>query len=299
MVLRIRFHGRGGQGVKTASRIVGTAAFLVGYQVQDSPVYGAERRGAAVVAFTRFGEEAILERGVIEHPDLIVVGDETLLANPAAGVMVGQETATAIFLNAESAQPLVEQYALSPSTIAWDLTRRTQAIVGVASALSVGLAAATARLVGLIPEAQLLSAVRRELMELHLPEGAIAKNLDLASEVFNALPSLEFPLRDGQETPQKISSVLYEGLLRGSPSILNTGNAEQRQTGAWRLERPEVNFEQCTRCGLCFLQCPDGAITLDQNGYPIIDYDHCKGCMLCQTLCPVQAILSKQEVRSW
>ena len=299
MVLRIRFHGRGGHGIKTASRMVGTAAFLAGYQVQDSPVYGAERRGAAVVAFTRFGEEAILERGVIEHPDLIVVGDETLLANPAAGVLVGQETASAIFLNAESAQPLVEQYDLRPPAIAWDLTRRTQAIIGVASALSAGLAAATARLVGLIPEPQLLAAVRQELAELHLPEDAIAKNLDLASEVFSALSSLELPLRNIQETAQKISSVPYEGLLRGSPSILNTGNSEQRQTGAWRLERPEVDFDQCTRCGLCFLQCPDGAIKLDQDGYPVIDYDHCKGCMLCQTLCPVQAILSKQEVRSW
>ncbi len=90
-MIRIRFHGRGGHGVKTASRIVGTAAFLAGFQVQDSPVYGAERRGAAVVGFTRFGEEAILERGVIAHPDLIVVADETLLHDAAAGVLVGQE----------------------------------------------------------------------------------------------------------------------------------------------------------------------------------------------------------------
>ncbi|MEN8711676.1 MAG: 2-oxoacid:acceptor oxidoreductase family protein, partial [Arenicellales bacterium] len=43
---RIRFHGRGGQGMKTASRILGTAFFLAGYEVQDAPRYGAERRGA-------------------------------------------------------------------------------------------------------------------------------------------------------------------------------------------------------------------------------------------------------------
>ena len=47
---RIRFHGRGGQGAKTASRIVGMAAFLEGDVAQDSPVYGAERRGAPVAA---------------------------------------------------------------------------------------------------------------------------------------------------------------------------------------------------------------------------------------------------------
>jgi Pyruvate/2-oxoacid:ferredoxin oxidoreductase gamma subunit len=45
-MFRIRFHARGGQGIKTASRILGTAFFLEGYEVQDSPRYGAERRGA-------------------------------------------------------------------------------------------------------------------------------------------------------------------------------------------------------------------------------------------------------------
>lgn len=49
-MIRVRFHGRGGQGAKTASRIVGTAAFLQGYTAQDSPIYGAERRGAPVAA---------------------------------------------------------------------------------------------------------------------------------------------------------------------------------------------------------------------------------------------------------
>src|SRR5436309_8292611 len=48
---RIRFHGRGGQGMKTASRILGSAAFHAGFIVQDSPVYGAERRGAPMAAF--------------------------------------------------------------------------------------------------------------------------------------------------------------------------------------------------------------------------------------------------------
>ena len=45
----VRFHGRGGQGAKTASRILGTAAFLEGFVAQDSPIYGAERCSAEVV----------------------------------------------------------------------------------------------------------------------------------------------------------------------------------------------------------------------------------------------------------
>ena len=113
-MIRIRFHGRGGHGVKTASRIVGTAAFLAGHHCQDSPVYGAERRGAAVVAFTRISDDPILERGVIDHPDLIVVADETLLDDPAAGVLAGQESASALFLNTTAAEPLVEKIRHHP-----------------------------------------------------------------------------------------------------------------------------------------------------------------------------------------
>ena len=52
-MLRVRFRGRGGQGMKTASRLLGSAAFHAGYVVQDSPLYGAERRGAPMTACTR------------------------------------------------------------------------------------------------------------------------------------------------------------------------------------------------------------------------------------------------------
>jgi pyruvate ferredoxin oxidoreductase gamma subunit len=100
MHLRIRFHGRGGHGVKTAARIVGTAAFLSGYQAQDAPIYGAERRGAAVAAFVRVSDEPILERGPIAVPNLIVLADETLLKDASSGVLRGQESASAIFVNA-------------------------------------------------------------------------------------------------------------------------------------------------------------------------------------------------------
>jgi uncharacterized protein (DUF2267 family) len=82
-MIRVRFHGRGGQGMKTASRIVGTAAFLDGWLSQDSPVYGAERRGAPTAAFVRIAHAPIRERGVIATPDLVVVADDTLLDDPA------------------------------------------------------------------------------------------------------------------------------------------------------------------------------------------------------------------------
>ena len=65
------------------------AAFLAGWNVQDSPLYGAERRGAPVVAFTRFADGPIRERGYIQKADAVVVMDAWLLERPEATVLDG------------------------------------------------------------------------------------------------------------------------------------------------------------------------------------------------------------------
>ncbi|MEM2115290.1 MAG: 2-oxoacid:acceptor oxidoreductase family protein, partial [Candidatus Caldarchaeum sp.] len=75
----MRFHGRGGQGVKTSSRILGRAAFLAGYVAQDSPIYGAERRGAPVYSFARISDKPVRLRSQISEPDILVVLDRALL----------------------------------------------------------------------------------------------------------------------------------------------------------------------------------------------------------------------------
>ena len=69
---RIRLHGRGGQGVKTAGRILGTALFAEGFEVQDAPRYGAERRGAPLFAYVRAARREICERGVITAREGII-----------------------------------------------------------------------------------------------------------------------------------------------------------------------------------------------------------------------------------
>ncbi len=312
-MIRIRFHGRGGHGIKTASRIVGTAAFLAGYQVQDSPIYGAERRGASVAAFTRIGRGEILERGVIARPDLIVIGDDTLLEDPAAAVLAGQRTAAALFVNTPSKELLAQKHELLAPVIALDITQLTLDSLGKASALSTGLASAAARLVGVITDANLLDATREELEHGHLPADLIGKNIELARAVFAQLSPIEetqppefienlsFSLDPSDlSTDSTMHSLAYDVPHRSSPSILVPGNADARHTGSWRVERPEIDYDRCTRCGICFVRCPDGAIALDDEGYPVIDYDHCKGCMICWDECPVEhAIEKEKEVRAW
>jgi len=298
-MIRIRFHGRGGHGVKTASRIVGTAAFLAGHQCQDSPVYGAERRGAAVTAFTRIADKPILERGVIANPSLIIVADETLLKDAGAAVLAGQETADAVFVNTRNASALADQFGIRPRLICLDVTGRTLEITGVAAALSAGLGAVAARLSGVVSRDHLIEAVRDELAYVGLREDSIERNVQIAGEIFDAVPLVETTSKSANTSRAEVVAVGYDGTLSGTPSVFAAGNADQRNTGAWRLERPVVDRDLCTQCGLCFVMCPDTAIGLDRDGFPVIDYDHCKGCMICRELCPLDAISTVKETEAW
>ncbi len=76
--VEIRFHGRGGQGAVTAAELLAEAAILEGKFTIAFPEYGAERRGAPVLAFTRIDDERILEREPILEPDIVVVLDSSL-----------------------------------------------------------------------------------------------------------------------------------------------------------------------------------------------------------------------------
>ncbi len=78
----IRWHGRGGQGAKTAAQLVAQVALEEGKFSQGFPEYGPERMGAPIRGFTRISEGAIRLHCPIEHPDVVVVLDDSLLALP-------------------------------------------------------------------------------------------------------------------------------------------------------------------------------------------------------------------------
>lgn len=78
-MIEIRWHGRGGQGAKTAALLLADAAFATGMYVQGFPEYGPERMGAPITAYNRLDDKQIRVHSNIYEPDMVVVVDETLI----------------------------------------------------------------------------------------------------------------------------------------------------------------------------------------------------------------------------
>ena len=78
-LIEIRWHGRGGQGAKTASLLLADAAFNTGKYIQGFPEYGPERMGAPITAYNRISNNPIVIHSNIYEPDYVVVVDDSLL----------------------------------------------------------------------------------------------------------------------------------------------------------------------------------------------------------------------------
>ncbi len=78
-ILEVRWHGRGGQGAKTAANLLAEAASAAGQYIQAFPEYGPERMGAPVASFNRISSRVIRIRSAVEEPDVVVVLDASLV----------------------------------------------------------------------------------------------------------------------------------------------------------------------------------------------------------------------------
>ena len=279
---RIRFHGRGGQGVKTASRILGTAFFLEGYQVQDAPRYGAERRGAPIFAYVRAAREQINERGIIRRPDLVVVADDSLVPVPAAGVLMGLDEHTVLLIDStETVGTWQQRLNLAGPVLILPAPEQLEDRSELRY-MGAACAGAAAQLTGSVSRNALEQSIRQELA--HLGETVLEKNLRMALsayELMNEHAGLvvsvdDTPATDWQQ-PGWIELPLETAAV-SAPTIHAADNSEQMQTGLWRTVRPVIDYDHCNRCWwVCSTFCPDGAIKVGKDGHPRIDYDHCKG----------------------
>jgi len=288
---RIRLHGRGGQGLKTAGRTLGSALFAEGFEVQDAPRYGAERRGAAIFAYVRAARSEIHERGVILAPDLVIVVDQSLMAVPAAGVLQGLSQHSVVLL--ASALPAEQWRAHCPVPGPLHTVDLPHAAAGEAQLAGTRCVGAAARLLGVVSWGALESALREELGGLGT---ALEPSVAEARSAFERFARFEGTVAEGAEHPEPERAADWielaaEPASASAPDIHGGLTSVQVRTGLWRTVRPVIDAAQCHRCvWMCSPMCPDSAIRVSPDGTPEIDYAHCKGCSICASVCPSHAI---------
>ncbi len=130
-LVEIRWHGRGGQGAVTSAELLAQAAINEGKYAQAFPAFGAERRGAPVVAFVRIDtDKPIRVRAEIEEPDIVVVLAANLLR--VVDVSSGLKASGILVLNTpKAADEIIKEFSFKQALATVDATRIAREVLGV------------------------------------------------------------------------------------------------------------------------------------------------------------------------
>ena len=271
-MIEVRLHGRGGQGVVTASRLLADSGYHDGKYTQAIPMYGTERRGAPLTAFVRIDDLRVRERDLVHEPDIVVCLDPLISKRP--GVAAGLKSGGLLLLNyphPPEEVPLHGDFKVATvdaTKIALETLRRpitNTAILGAFSKVT--------GLVGLESiEKAILHSFPGRIGEMNV--AAVRRSYEEVSPVVQMRPE--------------------EGPPPEEESVETMGYGVLKSVADWRVFRPVVDLDKCTGCRLCWIYCPETAISLVE-GKPEIDYDKCKGCGICVNECPIGAIEFKRE----
>lgn len=179
-MIEIRIHGRGGQGNVVAAYFLAMAAFEVGRHGQAFPAFGAERRGAPVVAFVRIDDQPVRRRNQVTEPGFLIIQDEALLHVP--GVLDGLKPGGGILVNSTrdsadlSAEFGREMVALPAAAMAKEILGRPLPNTALLSAFL--------DLTGLLPQEALIKTLA------HRFKGPVLeKNTQLVEEAAGRVPA--------------------------------------------------------------------------------------------------------------
>jgi 2-oxoacid:acceptor oxidoreductase gamma subunit (pyruvate/2-ketoisovalerate family)/2-oxoacid:acceptor oxidoreductase delta subunit (pyruvate/2-ketoisovalerate family) len=288
----IRFHGRGGQGAVMAAQTIAEAAVNEGLEAQAFPFFGAERRGAPVMAFARIDSKKICLRTQVYTPDMLVIMDESLLdIEPVAD---GLRSSGCAIVNT----------MLRPDQIDLGIKVRCVTVDATSVALEVlkapivntAILGAMAKASDFVSLGSIKKAIANRFGE-HLGPLAGKINAEAAQIAFDrAVVGESIALRPivkkktwlptWNEMPTGVALHVTEyGGMKVGP-----GSATQVRTGTWRTKTPQYLREKCVRCARCWFICPDAAVHREADDHIFIDYDHCKGCGMCASVCASKAI---------
>ncbi len=180
-MLEIRIHGRGGQGNVVAAYLLAAAAFEVNRYGQAFPNFGAERRGAPVVAFVRLADQPIRRRCQVRSPAFLIVQDEALLHVP--GVLDGLQAGGGVLVNSNHSSEQLNAQMQTNNLIGLPATPLAQQILG-RPVPNTALLAAFLALTDMLPQEALSKALS------HRFKGAVLeRNLQLINVAASQVPA--------------------------------------------------------------------------------------------------------------
>lgn len=176
-MIEYRIHGRGGQGSVAAAYLLAAAAFEAGLTCQAFPAFGAERRGAPVMAFVRTDDKPITLRSQVLSPDFMIVQDDTLLLNP--NLTAGLKPKGAMLVN--SRKPVSDFAKFKTRVVAFPATELAVEVIG-RPIPNTALLAAFLALTDHLPQTALAAALKGRFAG-----PVLEKNLELIAKAAEAV----------------------------------------------------------------------------------------------------------------
>ncbi len=267
-MIEIRFHGRGGQGAVTASRIIAIAAYEEGKYSQAIPMYGTERRGAPLTAFVRIDDVRVRERELVHNPEISIVLDpliakqQAVVDNLKAGGLLLLNTADDpkdVKLGGDFKVATVDATTIALETLGRPIT-------------NTAILAAFAKITGLISVESIEKAIKKNF------PGRLGE-MNIAA-VKRSYEEVKGPIQAVVPDAPEVKADIHVG-----------GYGVLKDVSSWRVFTPEIDVDKCIGCKSCWISCPETAIEWDEETKkPSIRYNACKGCGLCANECPVNAI---------
>lgn len=286
--IEIRWHGRGGQGAKTAALLLADVAFKTGKYVQGFPEYGPERMGAPITAYNRISSEPIRVHSNIYEPQYVVVVDESLIE--PVHVTAGLAEDGAIIINTpktpDEVRPLLKGYKGRVYTL--DAKEISMKTLGKNFPNSPMLAAIVA-VSGIMEEGPFLEDMRQSYQH------KFAKKPEVIEGNHG---SIKARLQGGNEVMRTDISKIHDNSkwteLTPGNHVYGGGTSKAFNTGEWRTSTPVLDESKCVHCLLCAPVCPDSCIPVVSGKRLAFDLEHCKGCGICAYQCKFGAITMKE-----
>jgi pyruvate ferredoxin oxidoreductase gamma subunit len=287
----VRFHGRGGQGAVMAAQALASAAFQEGGYATAFPFFGAERRGAPVLAFTRIDKKRIYRKTQVYEPDFVVVLDESLIEG--VNVVEGLKKGGMVIVNSVK-KPSEIDVGVDVMLATVDATSVALEVLKQPATNS-AILGAFAKATGLVK----IESIEKGIMQIFgdrlgpkvgdlnskAARTAYDRTVVGESHGHRQLKAAKKWLPDVKEMPMGAASIP----MKTEAGLVGPGSFVESKTGSWKVFHPEYDKEKCTMCNFCWFYCPEGCIYRKSDRMDF-DMTYCKGCGICANECPVDAI---------